>query len=80
MSYIFKYHPDNVICRNGVCGIPYAEFMENHPDFPLVEGEFFEYRYDAFEIIKIIGNTYIGIIQNDLQPYKNLINAINDLE
>lgn len=74
--YIFKYHPDNVIYRNGFYHATYAEFMAQNPMFPLVEGQYFEYGQDKFALINEHGH-HINVSTDD---YTTLITAINNLE
>lgn len=74
MSYIFKYI-DNQIYRNGHYFSTFQEFMSSHPDFPLKEGEYFEYSHDAFSVINDEGHHLIG----GGAKHQNLIRAINEL-
>ncbi len=74
--YKFKYHPDNIICRNGEYK-PYAQFMSENPSFPMPEGNFFELKQNgSFEIITNGNHTKI----KDLEPYQELIQAIEVLD
>lgn len=68
---MFKYHPDNVILYNGKV-IPFNKFTEENPDFPITEGEFFEFR-DNGELDLIINNNHF-LTENPV-----LIAAINNL-
>lgn len=72
--YIFKYHPDNVIYRNGTYVSTFAEFKELNPDFPIVEGQFFEYSSNGFVAINEEGHNI------EAAPDVTLIEAINNLE
>lgn len=75
--YIFKYiQGDNTIYRKGSYVGTYAEFMDLHPNFPLVEGDFFEYSADGLDLINLAGH---HSAVDDLALYKNLITAINNL-
>jgi len=71
--YIFKYHPDNVIYRNGTYVSTFPQFMAENAEFPLIEGEFFEYSEDGLDLISPSGN---HSNQADLAPYADLIAAI----
>ena len=73
--YIFKYHPDNVIYRNGSYISSYAEFMVINPTFPLVEGNFLEYGLDKFVTINSQGHD----VAANIEDYQSLISAINSL-
>ncbi len=73
--YIFKYHPDNDIYRNGVFVATYAEFMSANPEFPLIEGEFVEYGEEEFTRINEHGHH----LPAGGARYQPLINAINNL-
>lgn len=75
MSYIFKYHPDNTIYRNGAYVSSYADFMAARHDFPLVESEFFEYGEEKFVRINEQGHDIIA----GGARYQLLIQAINNL-
>ena len=76
--YIFKYHPDNNIYRNGVLMSSYADFIAAHPNFPIEQYSFFEYRDDS-------ENGFDGIngdghhIPLDITKLTTLINAIKNL-
>ena len=74
--YIFKYHPDNTIYRNGKLIGTYAEFLANNVGFPLVPWQFFEYRNDGFDLINNHGH---HIPQEDLSEFQGLIQAIEAL-
>lgn len=72
--YIFKYHPDNAIYIKGVCKCAYAEFMEQNPNFPLIQGQFLEYRNDGLDLINNEGH-HVGV---NVADYQDLITAINN--
>lgn len=78
MPYKFKYHPDNWIGINGIPSYPFAEFIEVYPDFPITEGNFFEYHNDKrLEIIHSTSTgTFVGTYPQNLAPYGNLISAL----
>ena len=81
--YNFKYHPDNVILRNNGENerpliTPYADFMVENPDFPIIQGEYFEYGEDG-AFYKIISGSGFLVTGEDLEQYLPLINAINNL-
>lgn len=77
MSFI--YHPDNVIFRNGFFYKTYTDFTADNPDFPIIEGEFFELKDDgSFSIMFNFNGTYTHIPRNSI-GYQPLINAINNL-
>lgn len=90
MSYKFKYHPDNWIGKDSSYLATYAEFMEENPEFPLIENEFLELKQSIdsdgnlendLELIKELSpGSFSGIKQRDLTPYAALIAAINNLE
>ena len=73
--YIFKYHPDNVIYKNGSYISTYGEFMAINPLFPLVEGNFLEYGLDKFVTINSQGHD----VPADIADYAGLIQAIGVL-
>lgn len=73
--YIFKYHPDNTIYRNGSYISTYAEFMADNPNFPLKEGDFFEYGEEKFVCINEHGHDVVA----GGAKYQTLINAIHNL-
>jgi len=76
--YIFKYHPDNNIYRNGIFVSSYADFMTANPDFPLEQYAFFEYRKDdenGLDSISSNGNHS----SLDITKFATLINAIKNL-
>jgi len=73
--YIFKYHPDNTIYRNGAYEATFQDFTSSHPGFPLEEGKFFEYSENKLELINEHGHH----IDADISEYQTLITAINGL-
>lgn len=73
--YKFKYHPDGVVCINGLWGVPYAEFMNANPDFPLIEGQFLEYGDDGLDFINNQGHHS----SQDLSDFEPLIKAIGGI-
>jgi hypothetical protein len=75
MSYIFKYHPDNVIYLNGAYHSTFAEFIEVNPDFPIVEGVFFELKEQSVELIDINGCHTSG----NINDFNNVIGAIDGI-
>jgi hypothetical protein len=74
--YIFKYHPDNTIYRNGDYVATFAKFKELNPNFPITEGQFFEYSNDKFVLINDAGHD----VDANSADYTTLIEAINNLE
>lgn len=76
---IFKYHPDNLIFRNNAFYKSFADFNVENPNFPIIEGEFFEYKESGeFELIINFNGTFTGIKRNPL-GFQGLIDAINNL-
>lgn len=73
--YIFKYHPDNTIYRNGGYVCTFSEFKELHPDFPIEEGQYFEYSESKFVLINERGHD----VSVNSDNYSSLITAINNL-
>ncbi len=73
--YIFKYHPDNVIYMNNALTHTYAEFITSYPDFPMIEGQFFEYREDGLDLINNQGHHF----PQDLSTFEPLIKAIGGI-
>lgn len=74
--YIFKYmQGDNTIYRNGNYIGTYEEFMADNPNFPLAEGEYFEYGQEKFVRINEHGHDIVA----GGAKYQPLINAINNL-
>ena len=73
--YIFKYHPDNVIYMNNKCTHTYAEFIASYPNFPITEGQFFEYRDDGLDLINNQGHHF----SQDLSLFGSLIAAIGGI-
>ena len=74
--YIFKYHPDNTIYRNDKYWGTYEKFKAENPDFPIIEGEFFEYGEEEFTRINIHGHH----LPSGGAKYQALIQAINNLQ
>jgi hypothetical protein len=75
MSYIFKYMMPDQIYRNGEYAGSLEEFMAAHPDYQIVEGQFFEYGQDKFVLINEHGHD----VAADAEEYQPLIDAINNL-
>lgn len=79
MTYKFKYHPDNVIYKDGAFHKPFAQFMADNPTFPITEGQFFEFKNDgSLELIHNVNGTYTHETVKDLTPYQDLITAIGE--
>lgn len=76
MSYIFKYNPDEQILRNESFVSSYADFMTARPDFPLIQGEWFEYGEEEFTRINEHGHH----LPAGGARYQPLIQAITNLE
>ncbi len=73
--YKFKYHND-LIMRNDRRFTPFAKFMILNPNFPIQEGQFFEYRENG-ELDNIINGNHHKI--ENLEDYQTLIEAIDSL-
>lgn len=73
--YIFKYHPDNVIYMNNTYKHTYVEFIALYPDFPIIEGHFFEYGDNKLDSIDSQGHH----LTQDLSLFEPLIVAIGDI-
>lgn len=71
----FCYHPDNVIYTPNGYLSTYTTFMELNPQFPLIEGEFFDYNNGTLNLINSEGHN----IPQDIEGYACLIEAINAL-
>lgn len=75
MLYIFKYNPDEQILRNDNYLCTYTEFMSANPDFPMVQGEWFEYGAEKFVRINQHGHD----VPAGGARYQALIQAIVNL-
>lgn len=75
MSFIFKYHPDNVIYRNNEYYGTFKEFSEKHPSFPIDEGAYFSYYDNGFDYISDSGNHQISTVEEN----QEIVDAINNL-
>lgn len=76
--YKFKYiQRDNTIYINGEYYSTYDEFMAENPNFPLVQGRFFEYRGNG--ILELINSEGHHAPQGDLTEFQSLITAIENL-
>ena len=73
--YIFKYHPDNTIYRDGKYLSTFAEFVKYNPNFPITEGDFFEYSDDKFVTINSQGHDVVVNRAN----YSTVMNKIDNL-
>ncbi len=73
--YIFKYNQDEQILRNGSYLSTYTEFMTANPEFPLVQGEWFEYGSEKFVRINEHGHDVVA----GGSRYQALIQAIEAL-
>lgn len=71
----FIYHHDDVIHHDGKA-LTYAEFKELYPDFPLVEGQYFQYENEEFNLIN--PENGFNIIQKP-EDFQNIIDAIGKL-
>lgn len=69
----FCYHPDNLIYNDFGKVSTYTEFMLTHPDFPLVEGQYFDYKDGLYNSINNEGHNVLQEAPQDL------IMAINNL-
>lgn len=77
MSYIFKYHPDNTIYRNGEYIGTLEEFLNDNDNFPIIENQFFEFKENGdFVTINNEGHE----IEVDKNSFTDLINAIESLD
>ena len=72
---MFKYHPDNVIYKDGLYYGTYNEFKSEYPSFPLELGNFFEYKNGTLEFINSEGH-HVSAKNEDNET---LINAINNI-
>jgi hypothetical protein len=71
----FCYHPDNQIYNDSGYVSTYEEFMAANPGFPIVEGDFLEYKEGKLTKINEQGHHFPAVGE-----YENLIQAINNLE
>ncbi len=71
----FCYHPDNVIYNTKGYMCTYADFIEEYPNVPLIEGEYFDYNSPTFVTINNEGH---NLIQNP-QDHQALIDNIESL-
>lgn len=76
---IFKYHPDGNIYRDHQNVGTATDFLAANPDFPMAADRFFEYKKNqTFELITLSEDgTWLGNKVEDLEPYQDLIDAIN---
>lgn len=73
--FIFKYIRFQIY-RNGEFYKAFEDFVSENPEFPIVEGQYFEYRENGFDLINDEGH---HLPQEDLLEYNDLISAINNL-
>ena len=73
--YILKYIPEQVY-RNSKDAASLEEFIAENPDFPIVKGEYFEYRVGGFDRINSEGHH----IARDVAEFQTLIQAIEALD
>ena len=71
----FIYHPDDQVYVNSQYVGTYAEFIVLHPDFPITEGQFFQWSNGVLALINNEGHN----IPQDPLDFEPLIQAIESL-
>lgn len=81
--YIFKYFEDKVLRNEGQIVMDFADFVTANPDFPIIEGSYFEYGerngFKYFELIHNFNGTFTHA-NIPLGMVSNVINSIHALE